>query len=395
MDNPVDTVTHLGNWRIAPHNRRAFSHVRELVPSANIAADPPQASKLPRKPVDLDAVSFKLRGGEATSLKQFIESTFADGLMVLKGGRVAYEWHRNDDMAANPHIIFSVSKSVTALIAGILAGQGKLDPDAPVTHYVPEAKSSAYGDATVRHVLDMTVSLDFEENYLDPNGVFMRYRESTGWNPPRSLSVLYLHDFILTLKKAAREHGERFNYMSPNSDLLGWIVERAGGARFADLMRDLLWRPMGAAHDAYITLDPHGASRAAGGMCMMLEDMARIGELMRMNGAANGSQVVPASWIADIRNNGDAAAWQKGEMTDAFPEGPLSQQMVCDWKRVRRFHRHRYPRPVALCRSCRRDGHRQAVLAAASRRLAYGFRACRCLRGHRAAFAELGSGPIN
>jgi CubicO group peptidase (beta-lactamase class C family) len=321
MDNPVDTVTHLGNWRIAPYNRRAFSHVRELVPSANIATDPPQASKLPRKPVDLDAATLKLRGGKATSLKQFLESTFADGLMVLKGGRVAYEWHRNDDMAANPHIIFSVSKSVTALIAGILARQGKLDPDAPVTRYIPEAKSSAYADATVRHVLDMTVSLDFEENYLDPNGVFMRYRESTGWNPPRALSVPYLHDFIVTLKKAAREHGERFSYMSPNSDLLGWIVERAGGASFADLMRDLLWRPMGAAHDAYITLDPHGASRTAGGICMMLEDMARLGELARMNGAANGRQVVPASWMADIRNNGDAAAWQKGEMTELFPKG--------------------------------------------------------------------------
>ena len=322
MDNPANSsITHLGNWRIAPYNRRAFSHVRELVPSANIAADPARTALIERNLVDLDRLSFAARDREVVSLKDFLDRTSTDGIVVLKDGRIAYEWHRNDDMAANPHIIFSVSKSVTALIAGILVGQGRLDADAPVTRYIPEAKSSAYDDATVRHVLDMTVSLDFEENYLDPGGVFMRYREATGWNPPRALSVPYLHEFIVTLKKAARPHGERFSYLSPNSDLLGWIVERAGGAPFADLMRDLLWQPMGAAHDAYITLDPHGASRTAGGICMMLEDLARLGDLARNDGAANDRQIVPAAWMADIRNNGDPAAWQKGEMTELFGKG--------------------------------------------------------------------------
>ena len=321
MDNPVDSVTWLGNWRTAPHNRRAFSHVRELIPTANIAADPAITVKLERKPTDLGALSFTARDGQSVTLKDFLGRSFTDGLMVLKDGRIAYEWHRDDDMAANPHIIFSVSKSVTALIAGILVGQSKLDADAPVTRYIPEAKSSAYADATVRHVLDMTVSLDFEENYLDPNGVFMRYREATGWNPPRAAAVPYLHEFIVTLKKAARPHGERFSYMSPNSDLLGWIVERAGGASFADLMRDLLWQPMGAARDAYITVDPYGASRTAGGICMMLEDMARLGELARNDGTANGRQVVPAAWMADIRNGGDLAAWQKGDLVELFPKG--------------------------------------------------------------------------
>ena len=58
-----------------------------------------------------------------------------------------------------PHIVFSVSKSITGAIAGILVDRGELDPDAPVTAYVPEAAGSAYADATVRHVLDMTVGI--------------------------------------------------------------------------------------------------------------------------------------------------------------------------------------------------------------------------------------------
>ena len=75
--------------------------------------------------------------------------------------------------------------------------------------------------------------------------------------------------------------------------MLGWVLERAAGIPFADLVSQALWQPMGAAYDAYITVDRLGAPRSAGGICATLRDVARVGELMRRG----GDGVIPASWV--------------------------------------------------------------------------------------------------
>ena len=113
---------------------------------------------------------------------------------------------------------------------------GVLDPETPVSHYLPETKGSAYETATLRHVLDMTVASGFSEEYLDEDGIFMVYRRAAAWNPPeeggsseglRSFSP----DFRLPTARTARGS----TYCSPHSDLLGWVIERAAGDSFASL----------------------------------------------------------------------------------------------------------------------------------------------------------------
>jgi CubicO group peptidase (beta-lactamase class C family) len=164
--------------------------------------------------------------------------------------------------------------------------------------------------------------VDFTEDYLDTQGDFARYRAATGWNPPRpEFGDTGLHEFLATMKPGQGRHGERFHYVSPNSDLLGWILERASNSSFADLVSRLLWKPLGAECDAYVTVDAKGAARSAGGICMTLRDLARFGELMRNGGMVDGRQVVVRPWIEDMRQNGNRAAWQKGAMTNLFPHG--------------------------------------------------------------------------
>ena len=311
-----ETVT-LANWRRSPWNRWAFHHVSELVPVAMIPTDPTRAKPLPEDLV----VPNRLPDG--TSIDQVLRETETDGFLVLRDGALIYEWYANDFGADLPHIVFSISKSISAILAGILAGQGKLDPDAPVAQYLPEVAGSAYGDATVRHVLDMTVSIDFEESYLDPNGAFARYREAMGWNPVGDPGKTPgLHAFLTTLPRGRGPHGERFHYVSPNSDLLGWIIERAAGRPYAELLSDLIWRPMGAAHDATVTIDKAGAARSAGGICTTLRDLARFGEMLRLGGKG----IVPPAWIDDILQNGDRDAWTRGDMATMLPQGRYRSQ---------------------------------------------------------------------
>jgi CubicO group peptidase (beta-lactamase class C family) len=327
VNNPAASGANLANWRQAPWNCWAFHHVSQLIPVARIARDPARTAPLPAKAGGLDGFSFHGPDGTRWDLPRFLAASSTDGLLVLRDGAVAFEWYGNGFTADAKHIIFSVSKSITGTVAGALVAQGKLDPDAPVTRYVPEAAGSVYGDCTVRHVLDMTVGLAFVEDYLDATGDFARYRLATGWNPSSEPgNVADLHRFLLTLRRDENPHGAKYHYASPNSDMLGWIVERAAGKPYASMVSELLWQPMGAEQDAEVTTDGVGAARAAGGVCVSLRDLARFGELMRNGGKAAGRQVIPAAWIDDIRNNGDPAPWAASDAIKFLPHGRYRSQ---------------------------------------------------------------------
>jgi CubicO group peptidase (beta-lactamase class C family) len=313
----TDLVT-LANWRTAPYNKWAFQHVREIVPSADIPNAPGDIWKLVSEPRDFSSFRFE-HGGNAYSLDQFLDKTDTDGLVILHRGKVILERYGNGMTADTPHILMSVSKSLTAIVAGILTEQGKLDPERKVVSIIPELKDSVYSDATVRHVLDMRVGLDFDEDYLATSGPIVEYRKSTNWNPlgpgerPSDLRT-----YLAGLKERAGPDGGPFHYVSTNTDLLGWILERASGARFADLMSTLLWKPMGAQSSAYITVDRFGAPRCAGGICTTTRDLARVGQLIVQDGRRNDRPIIPAGWIEDVLRGGDPKAWAAGDLISYF-----------------------------------------------------------------------------
>jgi len=218
----------------------------------------------------------------------------------------------------------SVSKSMLGLLAGILIEQKVLDERAQVTDYVPELAETAYAGATIRHLLDMRAGIEFNEDYLITSGPIIEYRKATNWNPlgPGD-TASDLRSFFATLTKPDGPHGGRFHYVSPNTDLLAWIIERAAQRRFADLMSEYLWQPMGAQSSGYITVDRLGAPRAAGGMCVTTRDLARVGQLLIEKGRRGDRQIVPEAWIDDLETGGDAEAWKVGDFVEDFPGRPI------------------------------------------------------------------------
>ena len=307
----------LANWRTYPHSAQSFHHVDQIVPIAPIKASQ-QAWALTKELQPLDGITFKDPKGVEWRFPDVLSATDTQGLVVLHRGRMVAEWYGGGYDGASPHIVFSVSKSLTGALTGILVEKGQLDPDSPVAAYIPEVEGSAYEDCTVRHVLDMTVSSSFVEEYVDLSGDYGRYRRATLWEPPLpGEEPETMREMLVTLSRGAGPHGQVFKYLSPNSDLLGWLVERAGGKKFADLFSELIWKPMGAEADAYITVDAEGSPRTAGGICVLPRDLARFGEMMRLGG--NG--ILPAWWVEDIRSNGDSAAWQKGDFASLLPNG--------------------------------------------------------------------------
>ncbi len=315
-----ETQVSLANWRQSPFNRWAFHHVREIIPTADIPHDPANVCELKPALQALDRLPVAMPGGKTTSFGQFLEDSATDGIVILHKGTLIFERYGNGMTARTPHILMSVSKSMLGLVAGVLAGEGALDVERAITDYVPEVARTAYAGATVRHLLDMRTGLVFDENYLATSGPIIEYRKSTGWNPlAPGEAPSDLRSFYRNLTEADRPHGGRFHYISVNTDLLGWVVERAAGRRFSDLMSTLIWQPMGAAESAYITVDRLGAPRCAGGMCMATRDLARVGQLVLERGARGTRQIIPESWIADILENGDTEAWNAGSFVEFFP----------------------------------------------------------------------------
>src|SRR5215472_15942055 len=203
--------------------------------------------------------------------------------------------------AATPRPLMSVSKSIVGCVAAILADRGLLDPEAKVTAYVPETVSSGYAGATVRNLLDMRTGVAFRETYTALDADVRVMERSLGWRPALPGDPAGAYPYLATLGSAG-PHGGEFCYRSADTDMLGWVCERVSGTRMADLISALIWQPIGAERDAEITCDPLGSAIHDGGISATARDLARFGQMILDDGRARGGRVVPATWLADVRN---------------------------------------------------------------------------------------------
>lgn len=320
---PAEHQVTLANWRKPPFNKWAFQHVCEIIPSAEIPNDPENVRELPSAPRDLNGLTVEDEGG-VLGLAAFLRATDTDSLLVMRGGKIVYEFYGHGMDNLTPHILMSISKSVLGLLVGILVERGALELESPVTRWIPEVEKTAYAGATLRDLVDMRVGIFFDEDYLAGAGPIIQYRKAQNWDPLEpGEKPSDLRSFFASLVETDGTHKSRFHYVSPNTDLMGWVIERATGERYADLVSELLWRPMGAARNAYITVDRLGAPRCAGGFCATARDLARLGLLVAQGGRYAGRQIVPSPWIEDILTGGDPRAWDAGDFVKYFPDMPI------------------------------------------------------------------------
>lgn len=314
---PPDRLVTLANWRTPPFNRWAFNHVSELVPSARIAAAP---TVTPAQASPLDLSDFRLdHDGKRLDLTGWLNDTYTDSIVILKDGKIVFENYTEGQSPELPHIWMSVSKSILGLIAGIAAGRGFIDLAAPITSVLPELNGSAYAGATIRDALDMRVGICFDEDYHAKGGAIIAYRKSHLWDPlPVGEAPSDMRSFFSSLTERDGDHHGRFHYVSPNTDVLGWVLERATGTRFADLVSQWLWQPIQAERDGYITVDRFGAPRCAGGLCAGPRDLAKVARLFATGGRCGNEQVVTQTWLDDILNFDGRAAWQAGDFHELF-----------------------------------------------------------------------------
>ena len=294
----AELQVNLSNWLQPRHLRWAFRHMREIIPTQPIWAGTGEPSSLAAANAELGNPSVVCMDGSSSTAEEIFASTFTDAVIVVHDGHVVEERYVDGMTETTRHLVMSVSKSIVGCVAGILLAQGLLDPRAPVTDYVPEVADSGYRGASLRDVLDMRTGVAFRETYTALDSEVRIMERCMGWAPALATDPRGTYAYLTTIN-AGGPHGGAFTYRSADTDMLGWVCERAAGQRMADLISTLIWQPMGAEFDAEITCDPVGTAVHDGGISATPRDLARFAQTILDDGLVDGTQVIPAGWLAE------------------------------------------------------------------------------------------------
>ena len=336
---PHGSIVPRMDWDRAPWNRWSFQHIREILPTAEVWRGDGLVHQFERREKDFDALPVKNLAGKTSSLLQLFDETCADGFIVLHQGAIVYERYFGAMSPRTLHLSQSVAKSVTGMTAGILIGRGLMDLNQQVSHYLPELAETAWIDATLQQVLDMTTGVQFNEDYTDPHSGVGQLDVASGWKPippgsdPGFNWPQHVWELILTLKQPMQPHGAAFEYRSIESDVLAFCMERVTGKRLAQIVSEELWQKLGAEESACFTIDPAGYSIADGGFNATLRDYARFGQMV----LSGGENILAKSWIDETRNANHAMFGapysidlpQGGYHNQFWVEDQKSRNLIC------------------------------------------------------------------
>lgn len=312
-------------WDRAPFNRWSFQHIREILPTAEVWRGKGPVLELPQAPRDLDGLEFS-DGSTSQTISHFLDTSYTDGFIVLSSGRVVMERYMNNMGPRSLHLSQSMAKSITATAFGALVGKGLLDPEALITDYLPELQATAWKGARLRHCLDMTSGVAYDETYTITGSDMAKTDVASGWKdaPPGSDWPQNIWAQILSLTKQSRPHGERFEYRSIETDVLAFAMERVAGKPIAEIISEEVWQRIGAEESGCFTLDRAGYALADGGFNATLRDYARFGLLWARRGKLKSEQIIPEAWVRDTPK-GDASKFH-APYTDVSPNGAYRNQ---------------------------------------------------------------------
>lgn len=290
------------DWDRAPWNRWSFQNIRQIVPTAEVWRGKGPVWELSRRFFDLNNLEFHGGDGHATTLKKWLQRSFTDGFIILYDAEIIYEHYLNNMTGRSLHLSQSVAKSIVGTTAGILIGKGMLDPEKPVTDYLPELEWTGWKGATVQQVMDMTTGVRYVEEYEALDSDIAMTDIASGWKsaPAGVTAPASMWDQILGLTKTVRAHGELFSYRSIETDVLAHCLERVYQHKLPELVSRELWQPLGCEESASFTVDAIGYGLANAGFNACLRDYARFGQMLVQGGKVNGKQIVPESWVNSI-----------------------------------------------------------------------------------------------
>ncbi len=218
---------------------------------------------------------------------EYLEAHETTAYLVIQNGKIIYEKYWQDCADSTASNLFSVTKSIVSLLVGIAIDEGKIPSvQEKIGNYIPEFANDKRGSITIRNLLTMSSGLDWDEQYTSP---FSVTTQAYYGNNLRKL---------VTQQKLIVTPGKQFNYLSADTQLLAFIVEKATGMTISKYAQEKLWKRIGAEHKAIWSKDAkNGDERAFCCFYTNAKDIARIGQLILNKGKWNGIQIVSENYI--------------------------------------------------------------------------------------------------
>jgi CubicO group peptidase (beta-lactamase class C family) len=260
------------------------------------------------------------------SFDQFLKDHKTVAFMIIQNDSIYYEKYFKgyDETSIVPS--FSVAKSVTSILIGCAIDDGFIKSvDEPITNYLPQLKKNGLDKVTIKHLLQMTSGINFNESYVNPFGHAASFYY--GQKLRKSVNKLKLKD----------EPGTKFKYISGNTQVLGMVLEAAlKGKTLTSYLQEKIWLPIGMEYDASWSIDrkKEGVEKTFCCLNARARDFAKIGRLYLNKGNWNGNQIVSTNWVNESTkidsSNGSASYyqyqwWILGKDGDYMAEGILGQ----------------------------------------------------------------------
>ncbi len=303
-----------GSFFRFPALRYSVCHMRQFMPTTNVSSAHSNQYKFKVKlDEDIDTVSFfPTKSDQRMTWEASLEKNYTDGILIVHKGKIVYEKYFGELKPDGVHAAMSVSKTFTGTLGALLVEEGKLDENKLGAYYVPELIGSAFGDATIRQILDMTTGLNYSEDYSDPNAEIWAFSSAGNpfSKPISSNAPSNYYEYLETVQKQG-EHGSVFAYKTINTDVLGWIISRVTGKTIPELLSERIWKPLGTHIDGYYQIDGAGIAFAGGGFSANMRDMAMFGEMIRNKGKFNKQQILPIGVVESIMKGGSQELFKR------------------------------------------------------------------------------------
>lgn len=239
--------------------------------------------------------------GKNTAVDSFLKRRATTALLVLKNDQITFEQYYLGTKATDKRISWSMAKSFVSVLFGMQVDAGKIDIEKAVSFYLPQMQGSGYEHVKVKHVLQMSSGVKWNENYQDFNSDINKMG--------RLLALGGSLDEMTTQLTSESTAGEKFHYVSMDTHVISMILRQVTGKSLVELVQHNLWNKIGMEGDAAWISDSKNTAFALGGLNARTRDYARFGRLLLNNGQWQNeqhlsSQLVSQKWIQEASTAG-------------------------------------------------------------------------------------------
>jgi CubicO group peptidase (beta-lactamase class C family) len=269
-------------------------------PSGEGAAETELASDAMRKVIAQHAETIF---GEAS--RSVAEQQNATALLLATGGKLVYERYAQGYGRENPELGWSMTKTVTTMIAGLLAADGKVRLDDPLG--LPSWQGTPKAAITWRALLNMASGLAWQEAYEgtgDTTEMMFAHADQGAWAASLPLTS---------------EPGKVFNYSTGASNIAMLRMRQLLGGNaqaIYDYYQTRLFAPLGIRHGV-IEMDATGTPVGGARGLLRPVDWLRLGQLVANGGSWNGAQLLPPDYVAFMKQPSPASPEYAGTLWTA------------------------------------------------------------------------------